>query len=114
MPLTMRVAAPVPGLASPGARYCGSQRSPLAVHEASVEPQLHIAEACAEIEAVQALEVPEKVRDVSKQVHQRVGQGTTFGGASAVVRQPVGVVGVVGVVGATGDPRRGGHGIVVS
>ncbi|MEI7760982.1 MAG: hypothetical protein WCJ67_09480 [Thermoleophilia bacterium] len=106
MPTTMLVFAPVPGLAFSGTRYCGSQRFLLAVHRASVEPQLYIAEACAEIESAQTLEAPE-VQDAGKKVHPRLWQGTYFGGVTAVVRQ------LVGAAGVAGDPRHGGHGIVL-
>ena len=79
----------------------------LDVHAAIDHPRLHVEDDVVQIEGGWPPEAAEELLQAGQRVNPWAGRNLYFGGVSAVERQPD------GSLGAAGDPRRGGHGIVV-
>ena len=79
----------------------------LPVSEAIEHPRLHDEEGALHLEGGWTAEVAERLRAEAWTVVHWAGRNLYFGGVSAVEARPD------GTLGAAGDPRRGGHGIVV-
>ena len=70
-------------------------------------PRLHVEDDVVQIEGGWSQEAAEALQETGQAVNRWAGRNLYFGGVSAVER------GADGRLGAAGDPRRGGHGIVV-
>ena len=79
----------------------------LPVAEAISRPRLHVDGETAHVEGGWADDVAPALEDDGFDVRRWSGRNLFFGGVSAVERR------ANGVLGAAGDPRRGGHGVVV-
>jgi gamma-glutamyltranspeptidase/glutathione hydrolase len=79
----------------------------LPVAEAISRPRLHVDGETAHVEGGWADDVALALEDDGFDVRRWSGRNLFFGGVSAVERR------ANGVLGAAGDPRRGGHGVVV-
>jgi gamma-glutamyltranspeptidase/glutathione hydrolase len=79
----------------------------LPVTEAISRPRLHVDGETVHVEGGWAAEVGPALEDDGFDVRRWAGRNLFFGGVSAVERR------ADGVLGAAGDPRRGGHGVVV-
>jgi gamma-glutamyltranspeptidase/glutathione hydrolase len=77
------------------------------VSEAIDHARLHIEDGVVQIEGGWPEDAAERLSQAGYQVNEWAGRNLYFGGVSAVERLPN------GGVAAAGDPRRGGHGIVV-
>ncbi len=80
----------------------------LPVAEAIARPRLHVDGETVHVEGGWSDAVTAGLAEEEHDVRPWAGRNLFFGGVSAVERRPN------GVLGAAGDPRRGGHGIVVS
>lgn len=80
----------------------------LPVAEAISRPRLHVDGEIAHVEGGWEEGVAFALEEEGYEVRRWAGRNLFFGGASAVERLPN------GALGAAGDPRRGGHGIVVT
>lgn len=79
----------------------------LSVAEAIGHSRLHVEGGVVQIEGGWPAETAAELRQAGYEVNPWAGRNLYFGGASAVERRPD------GQLGAAGDPRRGGHGVVV-
>jgi gamma-glutamyltranspeptidase/glutathione hydrolase len=79
----------------------------LAVGEAIEHPRLHDEDGIVQIEGGWPEETAQQLREVGQEVNLWAKRNLYFGGASAVERR------ADGTLFAAGDPRRGGHGVVV-
>jgi gamma-glutamyltranspeptidase/glutathione hydrolase len=79
----------------------------LAVDRAIDHPRLHVENGVIQIEGGWPEEAAEWLQQEGQQVNPWAGRNLYFGGVSAVERRPD------GQLAAAGDPRRGGHGVVV-
>ncbi len=79
----------------------------LPVDEAIARPRLHVAGDTLHVEGGWPDAVADGLADEPYDVRAWAGRNLFFGGVSAVERRPN------GLLGAAGDPRRGGHGVVV-
>jgi len=79
----------------------------LPVSEGIARPRLHVDGETAHVEGGWPDDVPTALEEDGFDVRRWADRNLFFGGVSAVERRPD------GVLGAAGDPRRGGHGIVV-
>ena len=79
----------------------------LTVAQAIDHPRLHVEDGVIQIEGGWPEETAEQLERAGQQVNPWAGRNLYFGGVSAVERRPD------GQLFAAGDPRRGGHGIVV-
>lgn len=70
-------------------------------------PRLHVEDDVVQIEGGWPDGTAEALQDTGQSVNRWAGRNLYFGGVSAVERR------ADGLLGAAGDPRRGGHGIVV-
>ena len=77
------------------------------VSEAIDHARLHIEDGVVQIEGGWPEDAAERLQQAGYQVNEWAGRNLYFGGVSAVERLPD------GGLAAAGDPRRGGHGIVV-
>jgi gamma-glutamyltranspeptidase/glutathione hydrolase len=77
------------------------------VAEAIGHPRLHVEGGVVQIEGGWPEETAAELAQAGCDVNPWAGRNLYFGGASAVERRPD------GQLGAAGDPRRGGHGVVV-
>ena len=77
------------------------------VREAIDHARLHIEDGVVQIEGGWPEDAAERLQQAGYQVNEWAGSNLYFGGVSAVERLPD------GELAAAGDPRRGGHGIVV-
>jgi gamma-glutamyltranspeptidase/glutathione hydrolase len=82
-------------------------RHGIPVAEAIARPRLHVDGGTVHLEGGWADGVAESLRDDGYDVVRWDDRNLFFGGASAVERRSA------TVLGAAGDPRRGGHGVVV-
>ena len=80
----------------------------LRVAEAISRPRLHVDGETAHVEGGWAEGVALALEDEGYDVRRWADRNLFFGGASAVERRPN------GLLAAAGDPRRGGHGVVVA
>ena len=80
----------------------------LPVEEAIARPRLHVDGETVHVEGGWAEVVAAGLADEGYDVRSWADRNLFFGGVSAVERRPN------GILGAAGDPRRGGHGIVVA
>jgi gamma-glutamyltranspeptidase/glutathione hydrolase len=80
----------------------------LSVEQAIDHPRLHVENDVVQIEGGWPDETAHTLQGSGQQVNRWAGRNLYFGGVSGVERRPD------GSLGAAGDPRRGGHGIVVS
>ncbi len=80
----------------------------LPVAEAISRPRLHVDGETAHVEGGWAEDVALALEEEGYDVRRWTDRNLFFGGASAVERRPN------GILGAAGDPRRGGHGVVVA
>ena len=80
----------------------------LPVAEAISRPRLHVDGGTAHVEGGWAEDVALALEEEGYDVRRWADRNLFFGGASAVERRPN------GILGAAGDPRRGGHGVVVA
>jgi gamma-glutamyltranspeptidase/glutathione hydrolase len=80
----------------------------LPVAEAISRPRLHVDGETAHIEGGWADDVAPALQEAGFDVRRWADRNLFFGGVSAVERR------ADGVLGAAGDPRRGGHGVVVA
>ncbi len=85
----------------------GVVRQHLPVAEAIARPRLHVDESTVHVEGGWAESVASALAEDGYDVVSWAASNLFFGGASAVERTPN------GLLGAAGDPRRGGHGVVV-
>jgi gamma-glutamyltranspeptidase / glutathione hydrolase len=69
--------------------------------------RLHVEEAVVQVEGGWPEKAAQQLQDAGHRVNPWAGRNLYFGGVSAVERLPD------GVLAAAGDPRRGGHGVVV-
>ena len=79
----------------------------LPVAEAISRPRLHVDDATVHVEGGWADDVAAALAEDGFDVRRWADRNLFFGGVSAVERRPG------GILGAAGDPRRGGHGVVV-
>ena len=79
----------------------------LPIAEAIARPRLHVDGETVHVEGGWSDEVAAALADEGFDVRRWSDRNLFFGGVSAVERRPG------GVLGAAGDPRRGGHGVVV-
>ncbi len=79
----------------------------LPVGEAIDHPRLHVEDGVVQIEGGWPDAAVEHLQQAGHRVNQWTGRNLYFGGVSAVERRPD------GGLAAAGDPRRGGHGVVV-
>ena len=79
----------------------------LPVAAAIDHPRLHVEDAVVQVEGGWPERRRSSCRTRATQVNPWAGRNLYFGGVSAVERRPD------GVLAAAGDPRRGGHGVVV-
>jgi gamma-glutamyltranspeptidase/glutathione hydrolase len=77
------------------------------VHEAIARPRLHVDRDVVHVEGGWADGVAGALADDGFEVVEWADRNLFFGGVSAVERRPD------ASLGAAGDPRRGGHGVVV-
>ena len=77
------------------------------VSDAIDHARLHVEDGVVQIEGGWPEDEAERLREAGYQVNEWAGRNLYFGGVSAVERLPG------GELAAAGDPRRGGHGIVV-
>jgi gamma-glutamyltranspeptidase/glutathione hydrolase len=77
------------------------------VSESIDHARLHIEDGVVQIEGGWPADAAERLHQAGHQVNEWAGRNLYFGGVSAVERLPC------GKLAAAGDPRRGGHGIVV-
>jgi gamma-glutamyltranspeptidase/glutathione hydrolase len=82
-------------------------RQGLPVHEAIARPRLHVDRDVVHVEGGWAEGVAGALADDGFEVVEWADRNLFFGGVSAVERRPD------ASLGAAGDPRRGGHGVVV-
>ncbi len=80
----------------------------LSVTEAIARPRLHVDGGTAHVEGGWSADVAPALEDDGYDVRLWSDRNRFFGGVSAVERR------ANGVLGASGDPRRGGHGVVVA
>jgi len=80
----------------------------LGVAEAISRPRLHVDGGTAHVEGGWVDSVPQALEDDGFEVRRWSDRNLFFGGVSAVERRSD------GLLGAAGDPRRGGHGVVVA
>jgi gamma-glutamyltranspeptidase/glutathione hydrolase len=86
----------------------GVVRQGLPVEEAIARPRLHVDGSAVHVEGGWADGVVEALADDGFEPVVWAGSNLFFGGTSAVER------GRAGRLGAAGDPRRGGHGLIVT
>ena len=79
----------------------------LPVAEAISRPRLHVDDGTVHVEGGWADDVAAALAEDGFDVRRWADRNLFFGGVSAVERRPG------GILGAAGDPRRGGHGVVV-
>jgi gamma-glutamyltranspeptidase/glutathione hydrolase len=79
----------------------------LTVGEAIDHSRLHIEDGVVQIEGGWPEQTAAQLHQARYRVNQWAGTNLYFGGVSGVERRPD------GQLGAAGDPRRGGHGVVV-
>ncbi len=79
----------------------------LPVDRAIDHPRLHVEGDVVQIEGGWSDDAADELRNQGQNVNCWAGRNLYFGGVSAVERRPD------GQLGAAGDPRRGGHGVVV-
>ena len=79
----------------------------LPVAEAISRPRLHVDRGTIHVEGGWSDDVAAALADEGFEIRRWAEQNLFFGGVSAVERRPD------GILGAAGDPRRGGHGVVV-
>lgn len=79
----------------------------LGVGEAIDRPRVHVDDGTAHLEGGWSDDAEAAIRAAGRDVVRWSGRNLFFGGASAVERRPD------GSLAAAGDPRRGGHGVVV-
>jgi gamma-glutamyltranspeptidase/glutathione hydrolase len=79
----------------------------LPVGKAIDHPRLHVEDGVVQIEGGWPDETAEKLQQTGHRANPWAGRNLYFGGVSAVERRPD------GQLAAAGDPRRGGHGVVV-
>ena len=79
----------------------------LTVGEAIDHSRLHIEDGVVQIEGGWPEQTADQLQQAGYRVNQWAGTNLYFGGVSGVERRPD------GQLGAAGDPRRGGHGVVV-
>ena len=79
----------------------------LPVAEAISRPRLHVDDGTVHVEGGWSDDVAAALADEGYEVRRWADRNLFFGGVSAVERRPD------GILGAAGDPRRGGHGVVV-
>jgi gamma-glutamyltranspeptidase/glutathione hydrolase len=77
------------------------------VSDAIDHARLHVEDGVVQIEGGWPEDEAERLREAGYPVNEWAGRNLYFGGVSAVERLPG------GELAAAGDPRRGGHGIVV-
>jgi gamma-glutamyltranspeptidase/glutathione hydrolase len=80
----------------------------LFVDRAIDHPRLHIEDGIVQVEGGWPPDAAESLRDAGERVNEWAARNLYFGGVSAVERR------LDGRLAAAGDPRRGGHGTVVS
>jgi gamma-glutamyltranspeptidase/glutathione hydrolase len=79
----------------------------LPVGEAIDHPRLHVEDGVVQIEGGWPAETSEQLERAGRRVNAWAGRNLYFGGVAAVEQRPD------GRLAAAGDPRRGGHGVVV-
>ena len=79
----------------------------LPVDEAIDHPRLHVESGVVQVEGGWPARTAEQLRQAGEQVNPWAGRNLYFGGVSAVEQR------ADGYLAAAGDPRRGGHGVVV-
>jgi gamma-glutamyltranspeptidase/glutathione hydrolase len=79
----------------------------LAVSDAIGHPRLHLEDGIVQVEGGWPEEAAEQLEQSGHRVNRWAARNLYFGGVSAVERLPD------GTLAAAGDPRRGGHGVVV-
>ena len=79
----------------------------LPVGQAIDHPRLHVEEGVVQIEGGWPEETSEQLQQAGERVNEWAGRNLYFGGVSAAEQL------ADGSLGAAGDPRRGGHGVVV-
>ena len=79
----------------------------LTVDEAIDHPRLHVEDGVVQVEGGWPEEAAQQLQDAGHAVNRWAGRNLYFGGVSAVERR------ADGALAAAGDPRRGGHGVVV-
>ena len=79
----------------------------LSIDRAIDHPRLHVEGDVVQVEGGWPNEAAEALEETGQAVNRWAGRNLYYGGVSAVERLPD------GRLGAAGDPRRGGHGIVV-